>query len=422
MRNSRGIEIFILVVSTVLFLWILAPANRDAYRPYKNNEIIEVPELDLYTEYGLILDTLDIFKDRVGRNEFLADILTRNGVPYEKIDELVRVSRPVFNVRKIRRGNVYSLIKTRDSLHKPLFFAYEEDPVNYLLYDLRDTVKLIRGSKREKRKTMNASGRIETSLWNAMIDSKTDPNLANELSEIFAWTIDFFGIQKGDFYKVIYEDRYVNDQRIGLGRILAAQFNHMGEDHFAFYFVQDSVGDYFDDNAGSMRRTFLKAPLRFRRISSGFSYNRFHPVLKIYRPHTGVDYAADYGTPVHAVGEGTVIMAGWTKQGGRAVKIRHNGTYTTVYMHLSAYGKGIKKGIKVKQGDVIGYVGSSGLATGPHLDFRFYRNGQPINPLKVKSPPTKPVDSAHMERYDKLTDAMKARLNEIPLPQKKAAR
>ncbi len=415
MGKTRALEIFLMISLIIIVLFIYSTYNNNSHKVHRGEGPIDVPEVLIPQEYGVILDSLEVFRAKVGRNEFLADILSRHGVDYSRIEELVRVSKPVFNVRKIRRGNTYSLITTRDSLKKARYFIYEMDPVNFLLYDLRDTIRVTKGKKKETRVLETASGKIESSLWNAMIDNETDPNLANELSEIFAWTIDFFGIQKGDSYKVIYEDRYVKDERIGLGRVLGAYFNHMGEDHYAYYFVQDSTGDYFDDEAGSMRRTFLKAPLRFRRISSGFSYNRLHPVLKIYRPHTGVDYAADYGTPVHAVGDGVVTMAAWTRQGGRAVKIRHNGTYTTVYMHLSAYGKGIKKGVKVKQGDVIGYVGSSGLATGPHLDFRFYRNGQAINPLKVESPPSEPVDSLHLERYYRLRDELKEQLDTISI-------
>lgn len=415
--QRRGIATIVLLISaaiaTTVYLFYDDPAKTESI----GEGPIGVPELDMKTEYGLLLDTLNIEKATIGRNEFLAEILQKHNVSYEKIDELVKVSRPVFNVRKFRSGNTYSIISSGDSIKKALYFVYEIDPTRYIVYDLRDTVKLRQGVKEVQVKVKTASGRIETSLWNTMIDNETDPNLANELSEIFAWVIDFFGIQRGDYYKAIYEELYVGEERIGLGNVLSARFNHMDEDYFAFYFIQDSIGDYFDDQAGSMRRTFLKAPLRFRRVSSGFSYNRLHPVLKIYRPHTGVDYAADYGTPVHAVGEGEVIMAGWTKQGGRAVKIRHNGTYTTVYMHLSDYGKGIRKGVKVKQGDIIGYVGSSGLATGPHLDFRFYRNGKPVNPLKVESPPAEPVKEEYLDEFLKLKEQMMQELSTVPDPE-----
>jgi len=256
-------------------------------------------------------------------------------------------------------------------------------------------------------------GTIQSSLWNTMVEQETDPNLANELSEIYAWTIDFFGIQEGDNYKVLYEELYVDDQYIGLGRVIAASIRHYDKDYYAYNFLQDTVWDFFDEEGGSMRRTFLKSPLRYKRISSRYSHSRYHPILKIRRPHRGVDYAAALGTPVHAIGEGVVTFAGWKGQGGRTVKIKHNGTYSTAYLHLNGYGEGIKKGVHVKQGQVIGYVGKSGLATGPHLDFRFYRNGQPIDPLKVESPPAKPVDSIYMDDYFIYRDSLRLLLDTI---------
>jgi murein DD-endopeptidase MepM/ murein hydrolase activator NlpD len=249
-----------------------------------------------------------------------------------------------------------------------------------------------------------------------MVDNHNDPNLANDLSEIYAWTIDFFGIQKGDSYKVIYESQFVDGKRIGIGKILAATFKHYGTDYNAFYFVQDFKGDYFDEKANSLRRAFLKAPLKFKRISSGFSYSRMHPVLKYRRPHLGVDYAADVGTPVLTIGDGTVISADWSGGGGRTVKIKHNGTYSTTYMHLSKFGEGIRGGARVRQGQVIGFVGSTGLSTGPHLDFRVYKNGQPIDPLKMESPPAEPVKTQNLQNYILEKDKWMRLLQRIRVP------
>lgn len=350
--------------------------------------------------YGLNVDSFDIVKLKINRNEFLSDILLKHNVSYSTIDKLARETRNIFDVRKIRYGNNYALVKTLDSIQETKYFVYEISPVDYVLYSFGDTIRAIRGAKEVVVRVDTASGIIQSSMWNAMIDNNTDPNLANELSEIYAWTIDFFGIQKGDNYKAIYESKFVDGERIGIGRVLAANFNHYGKNHVAIYFVQDSAGDFFDEEGNSLRRTFLKAPLRYKRISSGFSYSRMHPVLKYRRPHLGVDYAADRGTPVVSIGDGVVVWAKWDNGGGgRAVKIKHNGTYTTVYMHLSKYGEGIKSGASVRQGQVIGYVGSSGLATGPHLDFRFYRNDKPVDPTKVESPAANPVDTAYLERF-----------------------
>jgi murein DD-endopeptidase MepM/ murein hydrolase activator NlpD len=263
-----------------------------------------------------------------------------------------------------------------------------------------DGIRAETRSKKVVRQVRMASGTIETSLWEAMIASGTDPMLAVELSEIFAWSIDFFGIQEGDRYKVIYEESYVDSQSIGINRILGAWFLHSGTEFWAIPFEQDGVRSFFDENGNSLRKAFLKAPLRFSRISSGFSSSRYHPVLKIRRPHHGVDYAAPTGTPVHSVGDGLVTQVGYQRNGGgNYVKIKHNSVYSTTYMHLSRFGKGIRSGTYVKQGDVIGYVGATGLATGPHLDFRFYRNGSAVNPLTVEAPPVEPVTKENLNAY-----------------------
>jgi len=411
--KKRLLEVFILIITAVVIL-----ALYDPYPPEKEDyrlAEVTVPSLDINMEYGIVLDSLLIFKNKVKRNEFLAEILMDYNVDYSKINQLDQIPEEKFNVRRIKEGNAYSVIYTNDTLKELCYFVYEDSPTSYIVVDLRDSIHVHKGKKEVQSVLTRSSGYVETSLWNAMVDNNTDPNLANELSEIYAWVIDFFGIQKGDFYKLLYDKLMVEDKYIGYGKVIAALFHHNGYDFYAFYFVQDSVGDYFDEQGQSLRRTFLKAPLRFRRISSRFSYRRLHPILKIYRPHTGVDYAADYGTPVHSVGEGVVTKKGWTSQGGRRIQIKHNGTYSTAYLHLSAYGKEIYVGARVKQGDVIGYVGQSGLATGPHLDFRFYKNGQPVDPLKVKSPPTKPIDSAYQAAFQKYVDKMMAELNDIEI-------
>jgi murein DD-endopeptidase MepM/ murein hydrolase activator NlpD len=243
------------------------------------------------------------------------------------------------------------------------------------------------------------SGSIESSLWNVITGKGANPILAIELSEIYAWSIDFFGLQKGDSIRIIYDELYVDTTSIGIGKIHAAYFRHMNNDFYAIPFVQDSTEEFFDDKGKSLRKAFLKAPLRFSRISSKFSNSRLHPILKIRRPHHGVDYAAPLGTPVQSIGDGKVIKCSYEGGAGHMVKIRHNSIYTTAYLHLSRYGKGIKTGTYVKQGDIIGYVGSSGLSTGPHLDFRFYKNNVPVDPLRVEAPSVDPVREEHMERY-----------------------
>ncbi len=227
------------------------------------------------------------------------------------------------------------------------------------------------------------------------------PMLAVKLSEIYAWTVDFFGLQKGDSFRVIYEELCINDKSQGIGRIFGAQFTWAGKTTLAIPFIQNGTESYYDSEGNSLRKAFLKAPLQFSRISSRYSSSRLHPILRIRRPHYGVDYAAPIGTPVQAIGDGRVTSATIESGSGRIVRIVHNSVYSTAYMHLSRFGPGITAGAFVKQGDIIGYVGSSGLSTGPHLDFRFYKNGSPVDPLKIEAPPVEPVLEENRTVFEK---------------------
>lgn len=409
--NKRILEIFILVALTIAIISVSCNQTKPGDKEVSNSSQPEIHK----TAYGIIVDSMVVYKDQVKKNQFLADILLKYNIDYQTIDVLVKRSKDVFDVRKIRRGNNYSVLCSNDSLQKAQYFIYEKSATEYVVFDLRDSVHVHMGEKEIERRISSTSGVITSSLWNALVDNNSDPNLANEMSDVYAWAIDFFGIQKNDSYRVIYEELIVEGENIGIGKVKAALFNHSGHDYYAFYYVGDSTGDYFDEDGNSLRRTFLKAPLTYRRISSGFSYNRMHPVLKKRMPHTGIDYAAATGTPVVSVGDGKVIFARYKGPNGNMVKIKHNGTYTTAYLHLSKYGKGIKEGVHVRQGQVIGYVGSTGRSTGPHLDFRFYRNGQPINPLKVESPPAKPVDSLLMDEFLGLMKDYTAQLDTITM-------
>jgi murein DD-endopeptidase MepM/ murein hydrolase activator NlpD len=400
----------IVLLSIVLLFVILVILS--FFRPlHPIDEKVYVPEP--HYEYGILVDSFAVIKDLVKKDQSLSDILQSYHIDANTVSKLAEISSGVFDLRKIRAGNQYTMLCTNDTLRKAKYFIYESSPTDYVVFALGDSLHVYSGEKEVRVKIVYSSGVINSSLWKAMTDAKADPNLAISLSEIYQWTIDFYAIQKGDEFKAIYEELYIGNESIGLGKILAAWFKHGGKDIFAYRFVQDSAADYFDDNAASLRRSFLKAPLKFSRISSKFSNSRFHPVLRIRRPHHGVDYAAPRGTPVHAIGNGTVISASFAGGAGRLIKIRHNSTYTTSYMHLAAFAKGVRTGGHVSQGQVIGYVGSSGLSTGPHLDFRFYRNGAAIDPLKVESPPAEPVKKRYIPAYDSLRIVMKKNLEMI---------
>ena len=247
-----------------------------------------------------------------------------------------------------------------------------------------------------------AEGTITSSLWNEIIKNGADPLLALKISDVFAWQIDFFDVKEGDAFRVSYDEAYIDDTTaFEIASINGAIFTHQGKDYVAIPFRQDSVSEYFDAEGGSLRRAFLKAPLDFFRITSRFSNARFHPVLKRYRAHHGVDYAAPVGTPVKSIGDGTVVAKAYQAGGGgNYLKVKHNSVYTTSYMHLSRFAKGIAVGSHVQQGEVIGYVGSTGLSTGPHLDFRVYKNGQAINPLQMEAPPSLPVRAELLDSFN----------------------
>lgn len=373
---------------------------------YKAEKSIEdtIAIKPIVREYGFPVDSFNITRGRIRWNEPLAILLSKKyKVDYAVIETLVQNAKGKFDLRKIRARNKYILLKSLDSAEIAQYFIYEHSSTEYIVFSLADSIWVEKRDRKIKTLRRYSSATIETSLWNAMIDNNLNPMLANDLSDVFAWSIDFFGLQKGDHFTAIYDEEFVDDATsIGIGHIYSVVFNHMGKDFYAFQFVQDSVISFFDEQGNSLRKTFLKAPLRFNRISSGFSYSRLHPILKIRRPHTGIDYAAPIGTPVYSIGDGIVTQKKYTKQGGRQIKIKHNSIYITGYLHLNGYAKGIKLGSHVKQGQLIGYVGKTGLATGPHLDFRFWKNGKPVNPLKIKAPPVEPVKEENMEPYRKV--------------------
>ena len=397
-------KLHILWISIIISISFYSCKNHSKNAQETNNEV-QVLEKTYF--YEVLADSLDIEKHQIAKNENLSDILNANGIPYSKIYQIVEKSKGIFDVRKMRRGATYHLLKSQDSLRSLKYMIYLKNRVEYVVFSFNDSIGVWNGKKEIIRVLDTVSGTVNSSLWMALYEQNANTELANELAEIYGWTIDFFGIQKGDYFKVYYEQLIVDQDTFGIGNIYAANFNHAHNDYQAYYYVQDSIGEFFDEQGNSLRKTFLKAPLRYKRISSKFSNNRYHPVLKKYRPHHGVDYAAASGTPVHTVGDGKVIKKGYQRRGGgNYIKIKHNSTYTTVYMHLKGFAKGMKVGKRVKQGDLIGYVGATGLATGPHLDFRVFKNGTAINPLTMKSTPSKPINSAHIEEFKHLVDSL----------------
>ena len=369
--------------------------------------------LDTVKKYGFSVDDYIISYDTIKPRETLAEVLYGFGFTAQQIFELTQCPDSIFDERKIRPGEACALLCDKDSTAR--YFVYETSPKSYVTFDIANGFSAARFEKPTEWKTTEVAGRVNSSLWVAMQESNTSPQLAVLMSHIFGWSIDFFGIQKGDEFRLIYSQEHVEETPLNNYRIEAASFCASGNTVYAIPFVQENEELFYNIDGNSLEGAFLKAPLDFYRISSKFSNSRYHPVLKRYRAHHGVDYAAPKGTPVYAIGSGKVIKKGWdSKGGGNYIKIRHNSTYTTSYMHLSGFAKGLKEGDFVKQKQVIGYVGSTGLSTGPHLDFRVYENGKPINPLTIKSQPKKPISEANKAAFAVVKDSLVNRLTNIP--------
>ena len=322
-------------------------------------------------------------------------------------------------MRNLRSGKDYTIFaENLDSSQVARYMVYKPSAVDYVVFDLRDTGNVYLGAEEVEVREKSISGIIESSLYESLLDQGGSPALAVELSKVYAWTIDFFRIQPGDYFKLIYEENYIQDSiKVGTGRILAADFHHSGRSFYSFFYDNDTTyRDYFDEQGRSLRKAFLKAPLDFFRISSRFNPRRFHPVLKRVKPHLGTDYAAPHGTPIMSTADGEVIAAAYTRGNGNYVKVRHNSTYTTQYLHMSKFAKGIRKGSRVRQGDVIGYVGSTGLATGPHVCYRFWVNGKQVDPLSQDLPEAEPITDEFMPSFQDIMMPLKKRIDALKLP------
>ncbi len=351
-------------------------------------ELDEIIEEDLYL-YGINVNELDVVEGVVGKNATLSTLLAPFNVSYQIIDEIARKSKDIFDVRKIATNKKFTILTGKDS-SQAQFFIYEPNPTEYVVFKL-DEVEVYKETKPMELRKVEIGGSITKSLYQNMVDLGISLDLIDQFADLYGWEVDFKRLQVGDKFKVIYSEKLVEGQVIGTGDIEAAYFEHLGEAYHAIPFEQNGEVSFFDQNGNSFKKAFLRDPVKYTRISSRYNLNRFHPVQKRYKPHLGTDYAAQTGTEIRTVGDGTVIEARFTSANGNYVKIQHNGTYTTQYLHMSKIASGMKPGARVKQGQVIGYVGSTGLATGPHLCFRFWKNGKQVDWLQEKIPPSEPV-------------------------------
>ena len=376
------------------------------------------PAIESAYLFGINVDSLEVIEAAVQPNQYLSQILRKYNISLSLIDRVAKKSRSVFDVRKIRVDKNYTVLCRPDSAHTAQYFIYEPNRLDYVVFDLTDSVNIYRAQHEIDTLVREFAGIIDYSIYQTLADGDAPPDLAYQLSDIYAWQLDLFKVQKGDRFKMIYEEIRIKNEPVGVGRVLAAHFERDQESYYAFYYDQQGRTDYFDEEGNSLRKAFLKAPLKYTRISSKFSNDRLHPVLHVHRPHHGIDYAAPTGTPVRAVGDGRVIKANYSGGAGNYVKVRHNNTYTTGYMHLSKYGEDIKVGKRVKQGDIIGYVGSTGISTGPHLDYRVWKNGKAVDALSIDMPPSEPIKKAHRPTYEVAMKVMTDRLGQMQYPKR----
>lgn len=358
-------------------------------------------------KYGLIANRYDVTDRTVGRNETFGEILTEHNIPYAQVLSISDSGKDIFDVRRMQAGKplrVYS--DSINGAYRARYVVYEQDQLNYVVFDLAaDSASspVYAGKRRGEIKRLHVSGRIAGSLYRTLENGDTPANivppLALALSEVFAWQVDFFRVRPGDNFNVVYDVLQLGGKPIRIEKIVAARFGHRNTDYFGFLFEEGERPDYYDEYGKSLRKQLLKAPLKFDRISSRYSTRRFHPIQKRYKAHLGTDYAAAPGTPIYSAGDGTVLEAQFRRYNGNYVKIRHNSVYATGYLHMSRIASGIRPGTRVRQGQVIGYVGSTGLATGPHVCYRYWKNGVQIDPYTDVLPPAGEVPAELMERF-----------------------
>ena len=367
-------------------------------------------------QFGYTLNDYYVDKDTVKNGDSFGTILEKNNLFYPQIYNIVQKAKQVYDVRKINIGNPYTILFSKDSLRSPELFVYQPNLIEYVLVSLNDSLWAEKKAKAVKLVKFEAEGTITSSLSETMEEKKLSPLLSHELSEIYAWTIDFFRLEKGDNFKIIYTGKYVDDSiYVGLNRIHSAYFEHRKTPFYAIEFETDpkrGIFEYFDEKGKNLRRAFLRSPVQFSRISSRYNLKR---KIAYYgyrvRAHKGTDFSAPVGTAIRATASGTVTKSSYTRSNGNYVKIKHNGTYSTQYLHMDK--RGVKVGQFVKQGDYIGTVGMTGNTSGPHVCYRFWKNGRQVDPLRQKLPEAKPISQNLKDKYLTYMKPVKEQLDSI---------
>lgn len=410
-----------LILTAILFLYNFKGSEEvsdevDIISIQNLQEIPPGPAVDLY---GFIGDELDYIESEIKRNESLYVILTRHNVSPQTVFQIQQSAIGIINLNRLMPGQNYRIYKKNGSVKA---FVWHQSATNYTTIHIQeDVISIEDGTLPIEHNEREDAAVITNSLYEAIYEAGATRYLGSEIADIFAWEIDFFALQRGDHFRVIYDELYAADEFVGLGDIKAAEFQHRGRVYRAYYFDNGERRGYFDKNGNSLQKELLKAPFRYsQRVSSGFSNNRVHPILRQRRPHHGIDYAAPTGTPILAVGDGVVIEAQRRGGNGNIVQIRHNNKYKTAYLHLKGFAAGIRKGVEVEQGQIIGYVGSTGLATGSHLCYRLYVNSRPVNSLTADLPASDSLEDEYMDEFMSKVEKLDSRLNTLTISEKYA--
>lgn len=397
---------------TFFILLILATACKD--NPEEEVIAEAKPRVSKF-DFGFNLHDFNVVNDTVKSGDTFGDILGRQNLDTLRVYDIVEKIKDSFDVRQIRKGRPYTLLRGLGKTNKLQAFIYQPDQINYYVIDLRDSITVHKKTKPLTIKRRTIAGKLDGSLSEALSKEKVDPELAARIAKIYAWSIDFFKLKKGDEFGITFTERYINDTVYdGVDSLQAAFFQYKGKKIYAFPFAANPKSnklDYYDEEGKLLKNFFLKAPLKFSRISSRFSASRLHPVQGIWKAHKGTDYAAPTGTPILSTAAGTVEMAGYTTGNGNFVKVRHNKTYSTQYLHMSKIL--VRRGQHVTQGQVIGKVGSTGLATGPHVCYRFWKNGVQVDALRLKLPNAEPMDKKYKPQFMEMMAPLKRELDSV---------
>ncbi|TVQ13465.1 MAG: peptidase M23 [Balneolaceae bacterium] len=403
--NTDGVRLLMLAPLCFLVASCITDVNETQYEPgiqgITDVALVEEPVLD---SFGIEAEKYDVHTYRIRRNDNLSGILTQYSISHPTVNGIVNASRGIFDVRRIVAGRPMHIYTSADSLQRVEHIVYEHSYRDYVVFSLGEEITVRAEQKELEKRLRYVEGIINGSLYATLTEAGADPALVSEMASVFAWQVDFYRIQRGDSFRVLYEEELIEGIPVSIGKIKAAQLLHFGREYNAIHYVQDGRVEYFDTDGNSLRKAFLRAPLEYTRISSRFTNRRFHPILRRNIPHHGTDYAAPTGTPIRAVGDGVVTRSAFDRNNGNYVRIRHNSVYETGYLHMSRIANGIRPGASVSQGQIIGYVGSTGLATGPHLCFRFWKNGQPVDPHRVEMPSSDPIQNSHKLAFEMRRD------------------